>query len=106
MDRRTFVKNSSLAAFSVAAFGSIQWNGRSFVGETPTTTDILGPFYRPGAPLRSNIIPPGSSGDPMNFTGTIFQKDGKTPMRDAFIEIWQVNEKGEYDKTSDSFFCR
>jgi len=29
----------------------------------------------------------------MNFTGTIFQKDGKTPMRDAFIEIWQVNEK-------------
>ena len=106
MDRRTFVKNSSLTAFSVAAFGAIQWNGKSFVGETPTTTDILGPFYRPGAPLRSNIIPPGSHGDLMNLTGTIYQKDGKTPMRDAFIEIWQVNEKGEYDNTSDDFLGR
>jgi len=106
MDRRTFVKNTSLTAFSVAAFGAIQWNGKSYVGETPTTTDILGPFYRPGAPLRSNIIPPRSAGDPMNLTGTIYQKDGKTPLRDAFIEIWQVNEKGEYDNTSDDFLSR
>ncbi len=106
MDRRTFVKNTSLTAFSVAACGAIQWSGKDFVGETPTTTDILGPFYRPGAPLRSNIIPPGSAGDPMNLTGIVYQKDGNTPMRDAFIEIWQVNEKGEYDNTSDDFLCR
>jgi catechol 1,2-dioxygenase len=106
MNRRTFVKNSSLTAFSIAAFGAIHWTGKSFVGETPTTTDILGPFYRPGAPLRGNIVPTGSSGDLMNLTGTIFQKDGKSPMREALVEIWQVNEKGGYDNTSDDFLGR
>lgn len=44
MKRRTFIKNSSLMAISVSAFGAIHWNGKSFVGDTPTTTDILGPF--------------------------------------------------------------
>ena len=49
MKRRTFVKNSTLTAFSIATIGSIHWNGKSFVGDNTTTTDILGPFYRPGA---------------------------------------------------------
>ena len=79
MKRRTFVKHSSITAFSVAAFGAIHWNGKSFEGDTETTTDILGPFYRPGAPMRSDLIPKGSSGQVMHLSGTIFQKDGKTP---------------------------
>ncbi len=48
MKRRTFVKNSTLTAFSIAAFGAIHWNGKIFEGDTITTSDILGPFYRPG----------------------------------------------------------
>jgi catechol 1,2-dioxygenase len=106
MNRRTFVKNSSLTAFSIAAFGSIHFNGKSYVAGSPTTTDILGPFYRPGSPLRSNIIPPGSAGELMHLSGSVFKEDGVTPMSDVLVEVWQVNEKGEYDNTSDDFLGR
>ncbi|SMD42259.1 Protocatechuate 3,4-dioxygenase beta subunit [Aquiflexum balticum DSM 16537] len=106
MKRRTFIKNSSLTALSISAFGSIQWNGKSFVGDTPTTTDILGPFYRPGAPMRSDIIPPDSKGIPMNLTGTIFKEDGKTPLNNVLVEIWQCDENEHYDNTSDGYLFR
>jgi catechol 1,2-dioxygenase len=106
MKRRTFIKNSSLTALSISAFGSIQWNGKSFVGDTPTTTDILGPFYRPGAPMRSDIIPPDSKGIPMNLIGTIFKEDGKTPLNNVLVEIWQCDENEHYDNTSDSYLFR
>ena len=92
MKRRTFVKNSSLIVFSTSVFGSVQWNGKSFIGDSPTTTDILGPFYRPGAPMRSNIISPNSKGTPMGLTGTIFKEDGKKALKNAVVEIWQCDE--------------
>ncbi len=106
MKRRTFVKKSTLTAVSVAAFGSINWNGKTFEGDTETTTDILGPFYRPGAPMRSNLIPKGSTGEVMNLTGTVFQKDGKTPLANTLIEAWQCDENEKYDNTSDDYLFR
>lgn len=106
MNRRTFVKNSSLAAASVSILGAIHWNGRSFVGDNPTTTDILGPFYRPGSPMRSNIVPPGTSGETMQVSGIIFKEDGKTPLSNALLEVWQCDDKGVYDNTSDEYLCR
>ena len=86
MKRRKFIERSTLTALSISALGSIHWNGRSFEGNTVTTTDILGPFYRPGAPMKSNLIPSGSIGEIMHLSGTIYQKDGKTPLSNALIE--------------------
>lgn len=106
MNRRTFVKNSTLTAFSVAAFGSLNWNGKSFEGDTETTTDILGPFYRPGAPMRGNLIPSGTSGDALHLSGTIFQKDGKTPLGNTLVEAWQCDANEHYDNTSDEYLFR
>lgn len=106
MQRRDFIKNSSLIAFSVSAFGFTAWDGARYIGNTPTTTDILGPFYRPGAPMRSNIIPPSSKGTPLNFNGIIFKEDGRTPLPDTIVEIWQCDENEHYDNTSDDFLFR
>jgi protocatechuate 3,4-dioxygenase beta subunit len=106
MNRRTFVKNSTLAAASVSVFGSIYWNGRSFEGNNPTTTDILGPFYRPGSPMRSNIAPPNTAGEPFTVSGVIYESDGRKPMASALVEVWQCDEKGVYDNTSDDYLCR
>jgi protocatechuate 3,4-dioxygenase beta subunit len=106
MKRRTFIKNSSLMAVSTSAFGSIHWNGNKFVGDSPTTTDILGPFYRPGAPKRSNIMPPNSKGSPMGLNGTIFKEDGKTALNNALVEIWQCDENAHYDNASDDYLFR
>jgi len=106
MKRRIFIKKSSLTILSISAFGAIQWNGKSFVGDTPTTTDILGPFYRPGAPIKSNLIPTGSKGTPLNLAGTIFQNDGKTPLTNALVEIWHCDEMAHYDNTSEDYIFR
>lgn len=106
MQRRTFIKNSSLTVISISAFGGLNWNGKNFEGDTPTTTDILGPFYRPGAPLRSNLRLPGSNGAPIVLKGIIFKEDGKTPVNNAFVEIWHCDEHQVYDNASDDYNYR
>ena len=106
MQRRTFIKNSSLTVLSISAFGSLNWNGKSFVGDTPTTTDILGPFYRPGAPLRTNLRLVNSNGTPIVLKGNIFKEDGKTPITNALVEIWHCDENEVYDNVSDEYKYR
>ena len=106
MQRRTFIKNSTLTVISVSAFGALNWNGKNFEGDTPTTTDILGPFYRPGAPLRTSLRLPNSNGTPIVLKGKIFREDGKTAINDAFVEIWHCDEYQVYDNTSDEYKYR
>jgi catechol 1,2-dioxygenase len=106
MQRRTFIKHSSLTVLSISAFGSLYWNGKSYEGDTPTTTDILGPFYRPGAPLKTNLILPNSKGTPVVLKGSIFKEDGKTPVSNALVEIWHCDENEVYDNTSEVYNYR
>lgn len=106
MDRRTFIKNSTLTAMSISAFGSIQWNGKTFEGKTPTTTDILGPFYRPGSPYRTNLIPNDSNGEILHLAGSVYDRDGKTPLSNVLIEAWQCDENMNYDNTSEEYKFR
>ena len=106
MRRRTFVRQSTLTAFGIATFGALNWNGKSFEGDTTTTSDILGPFYRPGSPMRSNLIPVGSKGDVMHLEGIIFKEDGKTPLPNVLIEAWQCDEHEHYDNVSDEYLFR
>jgi protocatechuate 3,4-dioxygenase beta subunit len=106
MHRRGFIKDTSKTAIAISVFGNIQWNHTHFIGDTPTTTDILGPFYRPGAPLRKNINPPGFSGELLHFSGTVLKEDGKTPVKNCLVEIWQCDRDQHYDNTSDDFIYR
>jgi len=106
MQRRAFIKNSTLTVISVSAFGALNWNGKNFEGDTPTTTDILGPFYRPNAPLRNSLRLPGNAGSPIILKGVIVQEDGKTPVRNALVEIWHCDENEVYDNTSDEYRYR
>ena len=106
MKRRTFVRNSTLTVFGMAAFGSISWDGKQFVGESETTSDILGPYYRPGSPMRSNLVPPGSTGQVMHVKGIVYKKDGQTPLADVLIESWQCDEHEHYDNVSDEYLFR
>ena len=106
MQRKEFIKQSSILIIGIGLTGSIQWDKDRFIGDTPTTTDILGPFYRPGAPLRKNLNPPDFNGDILHLSGTVFKEDGKTPMSNCLIEIWQCQQDGLYDNVSDEFLYR
>jgi catechol 1,2-dioxygenase len=106
MHRRTFIRDTGKTAIAISVFGGIQWNRTHFIGDTPTTTDILGPFYRPGAPFRTNINPPGFSGEILHFSGTVLREDGKTPFQNCLVEIWQCDTDQHYDNTSDDYRYR
>jgi protocatechuate 3,4-dioxygenase beta subunit len=105
MKRRKFIHNSSLLALSVGVFGKIKWDGEKYVGTDPTTTDILGPFYRPGAPFKTDLVQTGTKGEILHFNGTVFGKDGKA-LKGALVEIWHCDENGAYDNTSDEYVYR
>ncbi len=107
MQRRKFIKDSGMFAVGIGVFGSVHWNKDHFTGDTPTTTDLLGPFYRPGAPFRKILNPDGFNGEALHFSGTVFKEDGKTPFNNALIEIWQCKpDDALYDNTSDDFLYR
>lgn len=106
MKRRKFIHDSSFLAISIGVFGKIKWDGEKYVGIDPTTTDILGPFYRPGAPFKTNLVQPGTTGQLLQFSGTVVGKDGKKPVNGALVEIWHCNENGVYDNTSDQYVYR
>jgi catechol 1,2-dioxygenase len=106
MQRRKFVTDSGILIIGIGVFGNIKWNGSKFIGDTPTTTDILGPFYRPGAPFRTNLNPSDFSGSILELSGTILKEDGKTPAKKCLVEIWQNEQNGYYDNISDAFNYR
>lgn len=106
MQRRKFIKETGMIAIGVGVFGNVTWSKDKFIGDTPTTTDVLGPFYRPGAPVRSNINPQGYAGQIFHISGTVFKADGKTPFKNSLIEIWQCDENKLYDNLSDEFKYR
>ena len=106
MSRRTFLKNTALCAVAVSTSGFITFDGNKYVGDCETTTDILGPFYRPNSPVRKNLIVKGEVGDPIELSGVIYHKDCVTPYKNAKIELWHCSGDGVYDNTSDEYMYR
>jgi protocatechuate 3,4-dioxygenase beta subunit len=62
-----------------------------------THDNIEGPYYRAGAPERSDLTTPGMKGTPLGIEGRVVDVDCKTPLRDAELDIWQANGDGHYD---------
>jgi len=101
MKRRTFIKSVSFCAIAVSTYGFIRFDGNNYVGDCETTTDILGPFYRPGSPVRNNLLIKGEPGDPVELSGVIYHNDCVTPYKKAKIELWHCNSDGEYDNSEE-----
>ena len=106
MQRRTFIKSTALSAIAISATGYIQFNGTNFEGDCETTTDILGPFYRPDAPVRSDMRIKNATGQPVILSGQVKHKDCKTPLKNACVELWHCDGNGVYDNESPAFNYR
>ena len=63
----------------------------------PTTTDILGPYYRANAPFRSDLTLPGDPGAILNFKGRVLNEDC-TPIDNAIVDVWQANDGAIYTR--------
>ena len=62
-----------------------------------TPSDIIGPYYRFGAPFQTKLAGPDEPGERLTISGKVYGSDCRSPVRDALIEIWQANQAGEYD---------
>jgi catechol 1,2-dioxygenase len=109
LDRRKFLKLSSMFAVAVSAtpLGACRDGADDSDMKTSTcrtTDDILGPFYKAGAPFTENVIPEGAEVSPLIVRGIVFE-GCDTPVPDAIVEIWNADEEGSYD-TSDQYRYR
>jgi catechol 1,2-dioxygenase len=100
MERRSFLKASALSAIAVSTTGFIQYDGSKYVGDCETTSDILGPFYRPNSPIRTNFVEKGTKGQLIELLGKVKHNDCTTPYKNAKIELWHCDELGVYDNTT------
>lgn len=67
--------------------------------EQPTSANLLGPFWRKGAPVMRNgdsIVRSPTEGPPLFFTGTVTDAAG-TPVPDAEVDVWHASPVGLYE---------
>ena len=106
MQRRTFIKDTAFTAMAISASGFIRFNGTNYEGDCETTTDILGPFYRPNAPVRSDMLIKNDKGQLVILSGQVKHKDCKTALKGACVELWHCSADGVYDNDSPDFKYR
>ena len=54
----------------------------------PTQPDMLGPFYEPGAPVRTSV------GSGYVLSGAVLAAEECKPIPNAHIEFWLANSRG------------
>jgi len=63
----------------------------------PTDSDVIGPYFRKGAPFRAKVTPPNEPGTTLLISGRVWGVDARRPIEGASMDIWQANSEGHYD---------
>jgi len=67
------------------------------VSKPPTDSDVIGPYFRKGAPYRAKVTPPNEPGTTLLISGRVWGVDSRRPLSGTTMDIWQANEQGHYD---------
>jgi protocatechuate 3,4-dioxygenase beta subunit len=62
-----------------------------------THDNIEGPYYRPGMPLRADLVEPGTRGIPLSMRGRVTGLDCAVGLAGVELDVWQANADGHYD---------
>ena len=62
----------------------------------PTSTEVLGPFFKKSAPNQSAMRATGDPGIPLHVSGKILNTRGDA-VPGAQIDVWQADHQGHYD---------
>ncbi|MWV17949.1 twin-arginine translocation pathway signal protein [Pseudomonas sp. L-22-4S-12] len=93
VSRRHFLQGSAL----LLGGGLLARPGLAGALCRPTRADILGPYYRFGAPFLASLAGAGEPGERLVVTGRVLSADCRTPLPNALVEVWQANSQGLYD---------
>src|SRR5438552_2010003 len=61
----------------------------------PTPQEIDGPYFRLGAPMRSNLLEPEDKPE-LVLSGRVLNTQGK-PIPNAVVNVWSSDAVGNYD---------
>lgn len=67
-----------------------------------TEKNLLGPFFRDGAPTRYTITQPYEPGTMMVIRGRVWGLDTRKPIAGAVLHIWHADDHGRYDNSDDA----
>jgi catechol 1,2-dioxygenase len=74
-------------------------NGQGGTGPlacTPSDPNILGPYYRPGAPFLDDLTTPEMPGVRVTVSGKVLDPSCN-PIANALLDVWQADDSGGYD---------
>jgi catechol 1,2-dioxygenase len=63
----------------------------------PTEPNIEGPYYRTGAPQRSDLRPARAEGTPLTIAGCVRSLDCRSILGGAVLDVWHADAHGRYD---------
>lgn len=91
------VKGGLVAAVPMSASSLFAlWQKGEAQAHKPTSTEVLGPFYKKGAPNQADLRIPGDPGFPLRVAGKVWNTRGeKVP--GAKVELWHADHQGRYD---------
>jgi len=105
LTRRQMLENAIAKGFLAAgATGLSQqqllafWQQAEATPAKPTPNEVLGPFFRKGAPNNTTLHAPGDPGFPLRVTGDVRNTAGQK-VHQVKIDIWHADHKGFYDVT-------
>ncbi|HAP70378.1 MAG TPA: hypothetical protein DCR04_11755 [Flavobacteriales bacterium] len=105
--RRSFLKNTSLAALSVTALTNVS-SAKDLEtdragGCNPTTPDFYGqgPFYTQNPPeiLNNQLAEVSEFGTRIIISGVVRTLDCTEVIPNAIVDVWHANDPGQYDNT-------
>ena len=110
-NRRTFLKNTTLAALGIGLSSGAKAAPTTKATEAlncnATTLDYYGegPFYTDGPPLMvdNKLIGDTETGQRMIISGRVLNLDCSQFIPDTVIDVWHANNDGQYDNQGFNF---
>ncbi len=94
---KCIVRGALVAAPPMSASGLwALWQAGEQQASQPTPAEVLGPFFRKGAPDTPALHKPGDPGFPLTVVGKVTNTGGEK-VAGAKIDIWHANHAGLYD---------
>jgi protocatechuate 3,4-dioxygenase beta subunit len=72
------------------------WQNGERGGWKATPEEVLGPFFKKGAPNVKNLRSTGDPGVPLRVAGKIVNTQGE-PVSGARVDLWHADHHGRYD---------
>ena len=72
----------------------------------PTTADAQGPFFEPGAPMRTELAEPGEPGTPLEIDVEVLVEGCEEAAAGVLVDVWQADAKGGYHDAGKTYRLR